>query len=128
MPPHQTNFTPETGREAAGLDLAIASVNVAPRNASAGMRPDPSIAAQRDASSEKESAGPPVTPPRNVLSVLLGYWRALRKQRQVESLNNLSDRELADIGLTRSDVDYLFAHRAIDRLRDVTTLWLSRGV
>jgi uncharacterized protein YjiS (DUF1127 family) len=128
MPPQQTNFTSETGREAAGLDLTIASVKVAPRNASAEMRPDPSIAAPRDASSEKEAAGPPVASTRGVLSVLLGYWRAFRTRRQVESLNNLSDRELADIGLTRGDVDYLVAHRAIERLRDGTTFWLSRGV
>jgi uncharacterized protein YjiS (DUF1127 family) len=60
--------------------------------------------------------------------MLLGFWRAFREQRQVESVHNLSDRELADIGLTRGDLDYLVAHRAIERLRDRTTLWLSRGV
>lgn len=128
MPPQQTNCTPETGREAAGLDLAIASVKVAPRNTSAEMRPDAPIAAPRDASSEKQAAGPPVASTRSVLSVLLGYWLAFRKRRQAESLHRLSDRELADIGLTRGDVDYLVAHRAIERLRDGAALWLSRGV
>jgi hypothetical protein len=35
-----------------------------------------------------------------------------------------------DIGLTRDDIEYIAAHRAIERLRDGTTyLWiLSRGV
>jgi uncharacterized protein YjiS (DUF1127 family) len=31
-----------------------------------------------------------------------------------------------DIGLTRSDIDYIVAGRAVERLRDGT--WLSRGV
>jgi uncharacterized protein YjiS (DUF1127 family) len=131
MPPQQTNFASETGRDAPGLslDLAMPLVKDARGHASAEVRPDPSIAAPRDASSEKEAAGPPVASTLSVLSVLLGYWRELRKRRQAESLHNLSDRELADIGLTPGDVDHLVARRAIERLRDGTThLWLSRGV
>lgn len=130
MPPQHTNFTSKTWREAPGLplDLAIPSVKDARSNASAEVCPDLSIAAPRDASSEKEAAGPPITSTRSVLSVLLRYWRAFRKRRRVESLHHLSDRELADIGLTRGDVDYLVAHRAIERLSDGATLWLSRGV
>jgi uncharacterized protein YjiS (DUF1127 family) len=115
MPPQQTNLTFETERDAAGLrrDLAIASV--------------------KDAFSEKEAAGPPVASSRSVLSLLLGYWRAFRKQRHRESLrvslHDLSERELRDIGLTPGDIDYIAAGRAIERLRDGTTyLWLSRGV
>jgi uncharacterized protein YjiS (DUF1127 family) len=133
MPPQQTNPTSETGRDAAGLrlDLAIALVKDAPGNALAEACPDASIAALRDASSEKEAAGPPVASTRSVLSLLQGYWRAFRKRRQRlrVSLHDLSDRELMDIGLTPSDIDYIVAGRAIERLRDGTTyLWLSRGV
>jgi uncharacterized protein YjiS (DUF1127 family) len=129
MPPQQTNLTSETGRDGLRLDLAIASVKDAPGNALAEACPDASIAALRDASSEKEAAGPPVASTRSVLSLLQRYWRAFRKRRQAESLHNLSDRELADIGLTPSDIDHLVARRAIERLRDGTTyLWLSRGV
>jgi uncharacterized protein YjiS (DUF1127 family) len=135
MPPQQTNFTSETGRDAAGLrlDLAIALVKDATGDASAAARPDASIAALRDAFSEKEAAGPPAASTRSVLSLLQGYWRAFQDRRQRErlrvSLHDLSDRELMDIGLTPGDIDYIVAHRAIERLRDGTThLWMSRGV
>ena len=135
MPPQQTNLTSETGRDAAGLrlNLAIGLVKDVSGNALAEACPDASIAALRDAFSEKEAAGPPVASPRSVPSLLQGYWRAFRKRRQRErlrvSLHDLSDRELMDIGLTRSDIDHIVAGRAIDRLRDGTTyLWMSRGV
>jgi len=36
-------------------------------------------------------------------------------------LHDLSDRELRDIGLTSSDIDYIVAGRAIERLRDGRT-------
>jgi uncharacterized protein YjiS (DUF1127 family) len=122
MPPQQTNFTSETGREAAGLrlELAIPLMRDGPGHASAKAGPDASIAAPRDASSEKQAAGPPVASTRSILSVLQGYWRAFRERRQAESLHTLSDRELADIGLTSGDIDYLVARRAIERLRDGT--------
>jgi uncharacterized protein YjiS (DUF1127 family) len=135
MPPHQTNLTSETGRDAAGLglDLSIALVNDAMGNALAAARPDASIVALRDALSEKEAAGPPAASTRSVLSLLKGYWRAFQEQRQRRrlraSLYHLSDRELMDIGVTRAEIDCIAAHRAIDRLRDTTQLWmLSRGV
>ena len=131
MPPQQTNLTSETGRDAAGLrlNLAIGLVKDVSGNALAEACPDASIAARRDAFSEKEAAGPPVASTRSVLSLLQGYWRAFRQRRQRESLHDLSDRELMDIGLTRSDIDHIVAGRAIDRLRDGTTyLWMSRGV
>jgi uncharacterized protein YjiS (DUF1127 family) len=115
MPPQQTNLTSERGREAAGpgFDFAIASV--------------------KDALSEKQAAGPPVASTRNVLGSLKGYWRAFQERRQRNrlrvSLNDLSDRQLRDIGLTPGDIDCIVAHRAFERLRDGTTnLWLSRGV
>ena len=131
MPPQQTNLTSETGRDAAGLrlDLDIALVKDVSGNALAEACPDASIAALRDAFSEKEAAGPPVASTRSVLSLLQGHWRAFRKRRQRESLRDLSDRELMDIGLTPGDIDHIVAGRAIDRLRDGTTyLWMSRGV
>lgn len=43
------------------------------------------------------------------------------------TLHDLSDRELMDIGLTRSEIDCIAPERAIERLRDSTrTLW-GRG-
>ncbi|WP_373565261.1 DUF1127 domain-containing protein [Bradyrhizobium sp. YCK136] len=43
-------------------------------------------------------------------------------------MQDLSDRELMDIGLTRGEIDYLTPERAIDRLRDGTTGLWGRGV
>ena len=126
MPPQPTNLTSETGRNAAGLglDLSVALVKDAIGEALAAPRPDASIAALRDALSEKDAAGPPVASTRSVLSVLRGYWRAFRRRRQAESLHNLSDRELTDIGLTPGDIDHLVARRDFERLGDGTThLW-----
>ena len=135
MPPQPTNFTSETGRDAAWLrvDLAINSVKDATGVALAEPCPDASIAALRDAFSEKEAAGPPVASTRSVLSLLRGYWRAFQTRRQCArsraSLNDLTERELKDIGLTPGEIDYIIAGRAIERLRDGTTYpWLSRGV
>jgi uncharacterized protein YjiS (DUF1127 family) len=135
MPPKQTDLTSETGRDAAGrrLDPAIALVKDAKGDASADACPDASIAASRDAFSEKEAAGPPVASTHSVSSLLRRYWRAFRKRRQREklrvSLHDLSERELMDIGLTPGDIDYIVSDRAIERLRDGTTyLWPSRGV
>lgn len=131
MPPHKTNPTSETGRDAAGLrlDSAVALVKDATGEALAEACPDASIAALRDAFSEKEAAGPPGASTRSVWSVLRVYWRAFRKWCQREksrvNLHDLSDRELIDIGLTRSDIEYIAAGRAIERLRDGA--WLSRG-
>jgi uncharacterized protein YjiS (DUF1127 family) len=136
MPTQQTNLTSQIGRDAAGLglDLAIALVKKAKGDALAAARPDAPIAALRDRFPEKEVAGPPAASTRSVLSLLEGYWRAFQDRRQRErlrvSLHDLTDRELMDIGLTRGDIEYIAAHRAIERLRDGTTyLWiLSRGV
>jgi uncharacterized protein YjiS (DUF1127 family) len=135
MPPQQTNLTPETGRDAAGLrlDPAIALVKGTTGDALAEACPDASIAALRDAFSEKEAAGPPVASTQRLLGLLQGYWRAFRNWRQRArsrvSLRDLSDRELMDIGLTQGEIDCIVAGRAIERLREGTTyLWLSRGV
>lgn len=55
-----------------------------------------------------------------VLSLLKRYWRAFQQRRQGQrvTLQDLSDRELMDIGLTRGEIDYFTPERAIDRLRD----------
>jgi uncharacterized protein YjiS (DUF1127 family) len=65
-----------------------------------------------------------------VLRLIRRYWYAFWERRRSPrvSLGDLSDRELADIGLTRGEIDYLTPERAIDRLRDrAADLW-SRGV
>ena len=68
MPPQQTKLTSETGRDAAGLrlDPGVALVKDATGDALAEACPDASIAALRDAFSEKEAAGPPVASTRSV--------------------------------------------------------------
>ncbi|CCE09238.1 conserved hypothetical protein [Bradyrhizobium sp. STM 3843] len=136
MPPHQTNLTPETGRDAARLGLSVALLKVATDDALRAVRPDASIAALRDALSEKDAAGPPAVSAPGILSLFKRCWRALQERRQRQSLRaslydlcDLSDRELMDIGLTRAEIDFIAPHRAIDRLRDrMTYPWLSRGV
>ncbi|MBR1152874.1 DUF1127 domain-containing protein [Bradyrhizobium sp. JYMT SZCCT0428] len=88
MPPQQTNITSGTERDAAGLGL------------------DLPIALPMAAST------------RNVLGLLKGYWRAFQARRQRQSLADMNDRALMDIGLTRGEVDYISPQRAIDRIRD----------
>ena len=130
MSPEQTNLTSEPGRDAAGLHLAVAVAKDATGDILAGARRDASIAAARDAVSEKEAAGPPVGSTRSVLSLLAEYWRTFRKRRQRKrscvSLHELSDRDLKDIGLTPEDIDYVVARRVFERFRDDTMyLWRS---
>ncbi|MGC2780590.1 MAG: DUF1127 domain-containing protein [Bradyrhizobium sp.] len=135
MPPHQTNLTSETRRDAAGLglDRSIASANDAMDDAVAAARRDATIAALDDAVSEKDAVGPPAAPARSVLGLLARYWRAFQESRQRQrlrvTLHDLSDRELMDIGLTRGEIDYIAAHRVVEKLRDgAAHPWLSRGV
>ncbi|MHC2336832.1 DUF1127 domain-containing protein [Bradyrhizobium sp. USDA 4454] len=133
MPPQQTNFTSEVGRDAAGLGRAIALAIDATGDAVAEPCPDASIAARRDAFSEKQAAGPPVAATESVPGLLQRCWRAFRIWRQRKrlrvSLRGLSDRQLMDIGLTPSEIDHIAAHRALERLRDSTAhTWLSRGL
>ena len=60
----------------------------------------------------------PVTAKRQVYSPLETYWNAFqewRKRRRVlVDLGELSDRELMDIGITRSEIDYVASHRGCD--------------
>jgi uncharacterized protein YjiS (DUF1127 family) len=135
MPPQQTNLASGTARDAVpGLDLSIALVKEAMDDTLAAACPPASIAALDGALSEKDAAGLTAAMMRSVLGLLERYWRAFQDQRHRESLRatlqDLSDRELMDIGVTRAEIDYIAAHRAIDRLRDSTThLWtMSRGV
>ncbi len=135
MPPHQTNLPSETERDTTGLGLEF-SVALAPdamADALAAVRPDATIAALHDAVSEKEAVGPPAASPRGVLALLARYWRAFQESRRRErlrvSLQDLSERELMDIGITRAEIEYIAAHRAVERLRDGMTYQLmSRGL
>jgi uncharacterized protein YjiS (DUF1127 family) len=56
----------------------------------------------------------PATAGRQVYSPLETYWNAFqewRKRRRSANLCDLSDRELMDIGITRSEIDYIASHR-----------------
>jgi uncharacterized protein YjiS (DUF1127 family) len=68
----------------------------------------------------------------SIPGLLARYWRALQDWRWRQgpqiALQDLSDRELMDIGLTRGEIDYISPERAIDKLRDRTTALWSRGV
>ena len=119
MPPQQTDPASESGSDAAVLSLDLNAVLVKE--------------VQDVALSEKNAAGLTSVPTRHVLSLLKRYWRAFgewQRQRSQTSLHDLSDRGLMDIGVTRAEIDYIAAHRAIDMLRDGTAhLWIrSRGV
>ena len=131
MPPQQTDLRSEIKHDAAaiGLDRSIALVKAEPSDALPAARHDASIAAQRNALSEKDAAGPPAAAALSVFSLLKRYWRVFqegrRRQRLRVSLRDLSRRQLMDIGLTPDDIDHIAAHRAVERFRDSTTrLWM----
>jgi uncharacterized protein YjiS (DUF1127 family) len=56
-----------------------------------------------------------VTAKRQVYSPLETYWNLFqewrKRRRLLTKLRDLSDRELMDIGITRSEIDYLTSHR-----------------
>ncbi len=130
MPPQQTNISPEIEGDAArrGLTLSIVSAKSAVDQALAA-RLKASAAALDDALSGKDAAAPTAASTRRVLGLLKRYWRAFQERRQSSrvTLQDLSDRELMDIGLTRGEIDYIAPQRAIDRLRDSTTHLWGRG-
>jgi uncharacterized protein YjiS (DUF1127 family) len=132
MPTQQTNLTSGTDAAGLGLDLSIALVADAMDGALAAARPNASLAAPDDALSEKDAAAPAAASARRVSSLLKRYWRAFQERRRRQSLRDtlheLSDRELMDIGLTRAEIDYIASHRAIDRLGDSATYLWIRGV
>jgi uncharacterized protein YjiS (DUF1127 family) len=133
MPPQLTNIRSEPEREAAGLGLGlpIALARNAMDEALAAAGRNAPIAALDGALSDQETAGATAASTRSVIGLLKRYWRAFWERRHCQSLRAdlayLSDRELMDIGLTRSEIDYITPDRAIDRLRDNAYLW-SRGV
>ena len=59
---------------------------------------------------------------RRVSSFFKKYWGAFqerrKRQRLLANLCDLSDRELMDLGIARSEIDYLASHRDCDP-RDV---------
>jgi uncharacterized protein YjiS (DUF1127 family) len=128
MPPQLTNISPEIAGDAArrGVTLSIVSAKSAVDQALAE-RLKASAAALDNALSEKDAAGPTAASTRSVLGLLKQYWRAFRQRRQNPrlTLQDLSDRELMDIGLTRGEIDHLTPQRS---LRDSAWyLWTSRG-
>lgn len=130
MPPQLTNNSPGIEGDAArrGPKLSIVSAKSAVDQALAA-RLKASAAALENALPDKDAAGAAAVSARSVLDLLGQYWRAFRQWRQNSrlSLQDLSDRELMDIGLTRSEIDYLTPQRAIDTLRDSTRYLWSRG-
>ena len=60
----------------------------------------------------------PATAKRQVYSPLETYWNAFQEWRKREKLRTqlcrLTDSELADIGITRGEIDYVASHRGID--------------
>jgi uncharacterized protein YjiS (DUF1127 family) len=69
----------------------------------------------------------------SIPGLLARYWRALQDRRWRQgpqiALQDLSDRELMDIGLTRGEIDSIAPELAIARLRDnARTLWGRGGM
>ena len=64
-----------------------------------------------------------------LLSLLRQYWWTFRERwpRARVTLQDLSDRELMDIGLTRGEIDAIAPERAIERLRDDARALWGRG-
>jgi uncharacterized protein YjiS (DUF1127 family) len=60
----------------------------------------------------------PASAKRQVYSPLETYWNAFQEWRKREKLRTqlrrLTDSELADIGITRGEIDYVASHRSID--------------
>lgn len=130
MPPQLTNISPGIKGEAArrGLTLSIVSAKSVVDQALAA-RLKASAAALDDALPDKDAAGPAAASTRSVLGLLRRVWLAFQERRRNQrlTLQDLSDRELMDIGLTRSEIDYLTPQRAIDKLRDSTRYLWNRG-
>ncbi|HXH46853.1 MAG TPA: DUF1127 domain-containing protein [Bradyrhizobium sp.] len=128
MPPQLTDISPGIERDAAkrGLGLSMVQAKRAVDQALAA-RLKSSAAALESAVSDKDGARPAA---RSVLGLLKQYWSALWQRRQGRRLTvqDLSDRDLMDIGLTRGEVDHFTPERVIDRLRDRAADPWSRGV
>ena len=65
---------------------------------------------------------------RRVSNFLRKYWDALQERRERQRLQaalcDLSDRELMDIGTTRSEIDYVVSNRDIDP-RGIRAEWVQ---
>jgi uncharacterized protein YjiS (DUF1127 family) len=88
---------------------------------------------QTNITSEAEGLSLELASTRSIPGLLAQYWRAFQDWRWRQgpqiALQDLSDRTLMDIGLTRGEVDYISPERAIDRLRDhATDLWTRGGM
>ncbi len=88
---------------------------------------------QTNITSETERLPLELASTRSILGLLAQYWRALQDWRWRQgphiALQDLSDRELMDIGLTRGEIDSIAPERAIARLRDnARTLWGRGGM
>ena len=61
----------------------------------------------------------PAIAKRQVYSPLEAYWNAFQEWRKREKLRTelcrLTDSELADIGITRGEIDYVASNRSISR-------------
>jgi uncharacterized protein YjiS (DUF1127 family) len=61
----------------------------------------------------------PATARRQVYSPLEAYWNTFQEWRKREKLRTelcrLTDSELADIGITRGEIDYVASSRSISR-------------
>ena len=57
----------------------------------------------------------------HVIRLFKAYWDAFQETRKREraraDLDNLNDRELRDIGITRGEIDYVASNRSIDPRR-----------
>jgi len=60
----------------------------------------------------------PATAKRQVYSPFENYWDAFlewrKRNRMRTQLCHLTDSELADIGITRGDIDYVVSHQGLD--------------
>jgi len=68
----------------------------------------------------------PATAKRQVYSPLETYWNAFQEWRKREKLrtqlSRLTDSQLADIGTTRGEIDYVASHRDTDP-RSIRSAW-----
>lgn len=127
MPPQLTNISPGIAARRSPR-LSIVSAKSAVDEALAA-RLKASAVALDNALSDKDVAGPAAASTRGIFGLVKQIWRSFQQRRQNPrfSLQDLSDRELMDIGLTRGEVDRLTPQRSIDNLRDSTRYLLSRG-
>ena len=130
MSPQKPNLASQTGSEVAALGRSAAFMTDAADNVLAAASPDAVLATH--AVPENTAAASRATATRTMLTILKRYWRGSQERRQRQrmriALYRLSERELTDIGLTRADIEYITAHRSLDRLKNGTTgLWMYSG-